>query len=144
VKKIATVMLSKLKRQWRELRNGRPGYRFRAQFERSERARAGKSFFRRWSVVFVAAVFLFVGIILCFIPGPGIPFIILGVSLLAEQFRTVASALDRLEIKLRKRTRRGVAWWRRTSIPDKGAAALLVAVGIAGASYGTFHVVFHG
>lgn len=135
-------MVSKLKRQWRELRKGSPGNRFRAQFERSKRARTGKSFFRRWSVILVAAVLLIIGGILCFIPGPGIPFIILGVGLLAEQFRAVASALDRLEVKVRKMMGRGKARWAKASIPAKGTATLLTAIAIAGVGYGAFQAVF--
>jgi hypothetical protein len=134
-------MLSGLKRQWHELRNGKPGSRFRAQYERSQRAKAGKSFLRHWAILFVAAVSLIVGFILCFIPGPGIPFLIVGAGLLAEQFRAVAVALDWLEVKLRKMKRRGTAWWRQASIPAKGAAALLILVAIAGVGYGAFHVI---
>lgn len=141
---LASVMFSSLKRQWRELRNGHPGNRFRAQFERSKGAKAGKSFLRRWSTVFVASVLLIVGVFLCFIPGPGIPFIILGAGLLAEQFRVVATALDWLEVKLRKMTRRGMAWWSQASLPDRGAAAVLLAIGIAGVGYGAFHVIIRG
>lgn len=135
-------MVSTLKRQWRELRKGSPGHRFRAQYERNERAWACKSFFRRWATLFVTAVLLLVGAVLLFIPGPGIPFLIVGASLLAEQFRPAALAFDWSEIKLRKITSRGLARWRQASIAAKGTAAFLLASAIAGAGYGAFHVVF--
>ncbi len=112
LKELPTVMLNRLKHYWCELRNGPPGYRFRAQFERGKLVRAGDSFFRRWFTIFVGTTLLAVGIILCFLPGPGIPFVILGASVLAEQFYAVARALDSSELKLREVTRRGVAWWR--------------------------------
>jgi hypothetical protein len=115
LKELPTNMLSRLKRRWNDLRNGQPGYRFRAQFERCLPARAGKSFLRRWFAIFVGVVLLIVGIILCFMPGPGLPFVILGASVLAEQFHVVARTLDSLEIKLREMTRRGTAWWRQTA-----------------------------
>jgi Putative transmembrane protein (PGPGW). len=92
-------------------------------------------------MAFVAVVLLIVGIILCFIPGPGIPFVIIGAGLLAEQFRGVASALDWCELKLRRTARRGKTWWCQASIPTRGMAALLIAAAIAGISYGTFQAV---
>lgn len=141
---LAPVMLSKLKRQWGEIRMGKPGHRFRAQFERNERAKAGKSFLRRWMMLFVAAMVLMIGIVLLFIPGPGIPFVILGASMLAEQFRPAANALDSLEVQLRKMARRGRGWWHQSSISTKGASALLVVATIGSVGYGAFHVVFRG
>jgi Putative transmembrane protein (PGPGW) len=137
-------MFSRFKRQWRELRSGRPGQRFRAQFERRKKARVGKSFFRRWVTLVVAATLLIIGFILCFIPGPGIPFLVIGVGLLAEEFRSVASALDWSELKLRKLITLGLAWWRRASIPARGTVGFLLAIAIAGVGYGAFHVVFRG
>jgi len=137
-------MFSRLKLQWRKLRQGHPGSRFRTQFERNKRSKAGKSFLRRWSTLFVAVISLLVGFILLFIPGPGIPFLILGASLLAEQFRPIASALDWLEVQLRKMMWGGKAWWRQASIPDRGAAALVVAIPLAGVGYGVFQAVFGG
>lgn len=83
-----------------------------------------------------------VGVVLLFIPGPGIPFLILGAGLLAEQFHPAASVLDWLEVQMRRITRRGKAWWRQASIPNRGAAALLVAIAVGGIGYGAFHVVF--
>jgi hypothetical protein len=135
-------MFSSLKRQWRELLNERPGHRFRAQFERRKRAKCGKSCLRRCFTVCAAVVLLIIGVALCLIPGPGIPFIILGAGLLAQRSRAVASALDWLEIKLRKMTKRAMAWWRQASIPARGAAAFLIAVAIAGVGYGAFQAVF--
>lgn len=135
-------MVSTLKRQWRELRKGSPGHRFRAQYERNQRARAGKSFLRRWATLFVTVVLLLVGVVLLFIPGPGIPFLIVGAGLLAEQFRPAASVLDWSEIKLRKITRLGLSKWRQAPIAAKGTAAFLLVIAIAGVGYGAFHVVF--
>lgn len=142
LKDLATVMLKSLKRQWRELRKGRPGQRFRAQFEQNKRATAGKSRLRRCLPIFAGAGLLIVGIFLCLIPGPGVPFIVLGAGLLAKRFRAVASALDWLEVRLRQMKRRATAWWRQASIPARGAAALLTTAAIAGVGYGAFQVAF--
>jgi uncharacterized membrane protein YbaN (DUF454 family) len=83
-----------------------------------------------------------VGIFLCLIPGPGVPFIILGAGLFAKRFRAVASALDWLEVKLRKIIRRAAAWWRQATMPARGAAAFIIVAAIAGVGYGAFQVVF--
>src|SRR4051812_42222743 len=102
-------MFHRLKRQWRDLRDASPGNRFQAQFERSQRANAHKSRFRRCVPVLAGAVLLIAGVILCFIPGPGLPLIFLGAGMLAERFRAVARAMDWLEVKLRKMKKRWVA-----------------------------------
>jgi len=95
-------------------------------------------------MVFTAVVLLMIGAILLFIPGPGIPFIIIGVGILGEQFRVVASALDSFELQLRKLKTRAVVWWRQASIPGRGAVALLAAVAMAGVGYGVFQAFFRG
>jgi hypothetical protein len=138
----AAVMFSSLKRQWIELRNGRPGHRFQAQFERRKRATADKSYLRRSLPILAASILLVVGVALCLVPGPGVPLIVVGASVLAERSRPVALLLDWLELKLRKVTGRGTVWWRQASMPARGATALLIAGGIALVGYGAFLVVF--
>jgi hypothetical protein len=138
----AAVMFSSLKRQWLELRNGRPGHRFRAQFERRKRATADKSWLRRSLPILAASILLLVGVALCLVPGPGVPLIVVGASVLAEQSRPVALLLDWLELKLRKVTGRGTVWWRQASTPARGATALLIAGAIVLLGYGAFYAVF--
>jgi hypothetical protein len=71
-----------------------------------------------------------------------LPFIIVGLGMLAQRFRPLAWSLDWLEVKLRKMKKQGTAWWRQASILAKGAAALLLAVAVASVGYGAFRVVF--
>jgi uncharacterized membrane protein HdeD (DUF308 family) len=87
-----------LKTRWRELRQGEPGRRFRARYERrhSRRRHAGG---RKWSVMVAGAVIVLAGIVLLPLPGPGMLVIALGALLVAEESLTVAKMLDALELR---------------------------------------------
>jgi uncharacterized membrane protein YdbT with pleckstrin-like domain len=95
-------MFSGLKQQWCELRNGPPGRRFQERYERNRRARADESAVRRFLQPVAGVILLKAGIVLCILPGPGLPLLILGAALLAERSRRVARALDWMEIKARQ------------------------------------------
>ena len=90
-----------LKRQWCELRNGPPGRRFQERYERHRLARAHQSKARRFLQLVIGVWLIKAGIILCFLPGPGIPLLALGAAVLAERSQRVARALDWMELKAR-------------------------------------------
>ncbi|SRR5258705_8308466 len=94
-------MFNTLKRQWYELRNGPPGRRFQERYERNRLARAHQSKARRFLQLVIGVWLIKAGIILCFLPGPGLPLLALGAALLAERSRRVARALDWIEVKAR-------------------------------------------
>jgi uncharacterized membrane protein HdeD (DUF308 family) len=87
-----------LKTRWRELRQGEPGRRFRARYERrhAKRRHAGG---RKWAVIFAGALILVAGIVLLPLPGPGMLVVALGALLVAEESLTVARMLDALEVR---------------------------------------------
>jgi len=105
-------MFNDLKRKWCELRNGRPGHRFQEGAKRSRRARACQSWAERFLPPMIGIILFAGGIILCFMPGPGIPLLILGAAMLAERSITIARLLDWLEVRLRRVINRGRTWWR--------------------------------
>jgi len=94
-------MWSGLKRQWCELRNAPPGHRFQERYERDRLARAHQSKARRFLQLIIGVWLIKAGIILCFLPGPGIPLLALGAAVLAERSQRVARALDWMEMKVR-------------------------------------------
>jgi hypothetical protein len=94
-------MWSGLKQQWCELRNAPPGRRFQERYERNRQARAHQSKARRFLQVVIGLWLIKAGIILCFLPGPGIPLLVVGAAVLAERSLRVARALDWIELKAR-------------------------------------------
>jgi hypothetical protein len=80
-------------------------------------------------------------VLLCFIPGPGIPLIVIGAGLLADESRTIAHALDGLEIRLRKVIVRGKRWWRGTSRLAREAAISAVVIVACGIAYGGYRFI---
>jgi hypothetical protein len=90
-----------LKRQWCELRSAPPGRRFQERYERNRLARVQQSKVRRLVQLAIGVWLIKAGIILCFLPGPGIPLLVLGAAVLAERSLRMARALDWTEMKIR-------------------------------------------
>jgi hypothetical protein len=94
-------MIDWLSRSWRELKKGRPGHRFQERAEKNANSHSSRSWFRRFLQLAIGIIIIAAGIVLCFIPGPGLPLILLGAALLAERSRPIARLMDWLEVKLR-------------------------------------------
>jgi len=90
----------------------------------------------------LGVVLILAGIILCFIPGPGLPLLIIGAALLAERSRVISRGLDWIEVKIRKVLRWGKWWWGHASGTTRFAAVLVAAVMVAGAGYAAYSVMF--
>ena len=91
-------MLAPLRKRWRELKQGKPGRRFR---DRYERGRPGGAAWK-WLLIVGGALLALVGIALLPLPGPGLLVIAAGLLLIAEESHATACALDWLERKARR------------------------------------------
>ena len=91
-------MIDQLKQSYRELKASPPGKRFQELHRR--RARGSEA--RRPLVLSAATIVLATGVVFLIVPGPGIPLVILGFSLIAQELLPVARALDWLELRLRE------------------------------------------
>ena len=93
-------MVERLKKAWRQLKQGTPGERF-AKFHarRDAMRRSGP-----WKYIFPPLGFALVaiGIILLPAPGPGMLVILVGLTLLARESLMVARALDWAELRVRR------------------------------------------
>jgi len=102
-------MLLGLKRSWTQLKRGRPGHRFQDRAERNRRTASNHSWYIKWLERIFGVILVLAGVMLCFIPGPGLPLIFLGAALLAARSPFVARILDWTEVK----TRKVLAWGKR-------------------------------
>ena len=135
-------MLGSLKKSWQELKQGRPGHRFQERAKKGKRERLSQSWIKRFLKPVIAIVLIAGGVVLCVIPGPGMPLIVAGAALLAERSFTIARGLDWTEVKARKVLSLGKAWWRHATRTARAAAVLIGAVVIGGAGYGAYSLTF--
>jgi hypothetical protein len=97
-------MLDGLKRRWRRLKAGQPGARFHRQYRENRESR--KSGLQRWGAVAAGAGMILLGVILLFIPGPGLLFIAAGGAVLARESQVLARVMDWGEVRGRRLWRR--------------------------------------
>ncbi len=100
-------MKKKAQRTWAEIKDDPPGERFQRHFRRRQ-GRKG-----RMRLIAMSSALIFAGIVLLFIPGPGLLLIALGAALLAEESLRIARALDWSEIEIRTLIDRAGRVWRR-------------------------------
>ena len=96
-------MASSLTAEWRRFRADSPGVRFYNHYERAKQASKAK----RIVQLLIGLVLVAAGIVLCFIPGPGLLVMVFGFGLLSSMWGSLARALDRVEIWVRRRLGRG-------------------------------------
>jgi uncharacterized protein (TIGR02611 family) len=104
-------MLRWVRLQWRDLKCGRPGMRFRQRWRGREQRR--RSYFSK-PLYITAGLFVFlVGLVMLPAPGPGCLVVFVGASMMAEESFWVATVLDRIELKARRALAWAVKSWKR-------------------------------
>ena len=81
---------------WRMFRDGAPGRRFVEEHDRVERSMPA-----RIGVAGLGIVLTVAGVIMLFIPGPGILSMLFGLALIATTWRRLAAWMDLGEIRIR-------------------------------------------
>ena len=81
-----------------------PGRRFQERYERKQHEKG--SAWKRCAFVCGGVLLTLVGIFFLAVPGPGIPILIVGLALIAQESAVMARLLDRTELRLRR-------WWKR-------------------------------
>ncbi len=108
-----------LREEWHRFRHDKPGERFRNHNLRAHK----KSRMHACVTVALGVLLLAGGVVLLFMPGPGIPLIIFGVALVAAHSKKMSRALDRAEPKLRKRGHKIELHWK--ALPRLQKAAVI-------------------
>lgn len=132
--------LAQVKEEWHHFRDDKPGERFRNHRERMKhRSKSHAAVAIGLGVLLLAG-----GVVLLFIPGPGIPLIIFGVALIGAHSAKLSSALDRAEPALRDKAHDAKRWWKSLPRPRKGlliaaaSAAVTLALVATGAVVTTY------
>ncbi len=92
-----------LRRHWEQFRKSRPGRRFQDYYERKRGSRGGALW--RCTLMMGGALLCLAGLFFMVVPGPGIPILLLGMALIAQQSRPTARLLDYAELRLRRLVR---------------------------------------
>ena len=87
-----------------EIAHGQPGRRFQERYRRMHDGKA--SAWKRCGLFCAGIVLTLVGIFFLAVPGPGIPILVIGLALVAQESVTLARWLDRTEVRLRR-------WWKK-------------------------------
>jgi hypothetical protein len=127
---------SKLHHQWQEFKNDEPGKRFENQHDRMKKESRGLLI----AQTLIGALLLAGGIVLLFIPGPGLLVMVFGLALIAGISRPLAKLLDRGEPPVRRAGHRAKVWWQHAS---RGAHASIIALAVvlaSGAGFAAYHV----
>jgi hypothetical protein len=137
-------MKSTLISEWRMLSRARPGKRFQRRYEISRRTRNQTTIAGRFVRLALAVVFLAIGVVLVFIPGPAILFFVLAGSLLATESRILAKMLDALEVAARRIVRIARRVWRGLSVAGRMVVAALIGLGAISAGYFSWRILLGG
>ena len=122
--------------EWHAFRADAVGHRFR---NHERRLQDGPMIVRVTSFV-LGVLLVVVGIIFCFIPGPGVPVIVFGLALLAGESKVLAGWLDRAEPPIRRRARGVGRWWKHLRPIARVALVAAGATVGAGLSYAAWGV----
>lgn len=134
--------MRKLLHKWHEFTDGNPGHRFQDAARRNSAHRADHTLLYRCLRPLIGLCLLLFGAFLCVVPGPGIPFLVLGLSILSGSSKTLARFLDWSELKLRKLFHSSRRWWRHSPQAGKVAALVIVCAITSGLCYGAYLLVF--
>ena len=119
-----------MKREWRRFKHDRPGQRFENHRKRMEDSPHWKRVLR----AIAGFALVIVGIVFCFLPGPGLLGVVFGLALLAGMSRWLSHQMDRAEPRIRHGIHRSQDWWHHLSTGRRalltGSAAIVLAFGV--------------
>lgn len=87
-----------------EITHSQPGRRFQERYERNHADKG--SLWKRCPLVIAGIALTLIGVFFLAVPGPGIPILVVGLALIAQESATLARWLDRAEVRLR-------GWWKK-------------------------------
>ena len=118
-------MIGRLKGDWEEFRESKPGERFKERYRR--RQQEPGHMVKRIVLVILGSVIALGSLFTAPLPGPGFATVFLGLAILAGELLPAARLLDWSEVRLRKLWRFILRVWR-TGLPGKVAVIVVAAI----------------
>jgi uncharacterized protein (TIGR02611 family) len=136
-------MIGRTKESWRHLEASKPGHRFQDRYRRRQESEHGWRDPRKLFYVVGGLVLAVGSLLLGALPGPGTLTFLLGLGMIAGEFRPVARLLDWAEVRVRKLARwvRGI--WR-SSVAGKALVASVATICVAAVLYVAYLLLFGG
>lgn len=134
--------LQTVRQNWRQMKKGTPGHRFRQFHEWRQKRRESGFSLERVVVLGGGVLLLLGGLAIGWLPGPGGFISVFGAALLATEFRPLARLLDWAEVRGRRVMRWIHDFWRRSSLVMKIASVLAIALVAGSAAYFAGTLVF--
>jgi uncharacterized protein (TIGR02611 family) len=137
-------MLEKIKENWQQFRESKPGHRFQDRYHRRQQNTQGQWNIGKLFNILGGVVIALAGLFFMPAPGPGSAIIFVGLGLLGSEFLSVARFLDWAEVRLRELAQQSKDIWTRSSIPVKILISLIILGCVAAIGYGAYHLLFSG
>jgi hypothetical protein len=135
-------MLDHLKEDWRHLKHGEPGQRFKDRYHFSQRRNRSRITFWRVFNIGAGSGIALGGLLMVIAPGPGWLAIFLGLGMLSGELLAVARILDKIEVQLRKLIRWLREAWNNTPVVGKALILLAILTVVAASVYGAYDFLF--
>jgi Putative transmembrane protein (PGPGW) len=135
-------MLDHLKEDWRHLKHGEPGQRFKDRYHLSQRRNRSRITFWRVFNIGAGSGIALGGLLMVIAPGPGWLAIFLGLGMLSGELLAVARILDKIEVQLRKLIRWLSEAWNNTPVVGKALILLAILTVVAASVYGAYDFLF--
>jgi uncharacterized protein (TIGR02611 family) len=133
-------MFEQLQEHWRELRESKPGQRFKDRYRRRRQHEQGHILWRIFLIT-LGAVIALGSLVLAPLPGPGWGTVFVGLMILAGELLPAARFLDWLEVWLRKLGGFVHEIWR-SSVWGKIAVLLVFALCVVAVAYVVYYLLF--
>jgi hypothetical protein len=131
-------LIDMLKQYWRTLRSGTPGNRFRHFYDVRRQQRHVSPV---WTVALGIGLVV-AGLLIGWLPGPGGFIAIIGLALLAQEFRLIATVLDWLELFLLRACQRSVRFWVHCPAFARVELVVVALIAAAGVGYVVYRMIF--
>ncbi len=132
-------MIGRLKGEWEEFKESKPGKRFKERYRRRQQAPGHAA--KRILLVLLGSVIALGSLFTAPLPGPGFVTVFLGLAILAGEFLPAARFLDWSEVRLRQLWRITLNVWR-TGPLGKAAVVVVAAILAAAVLYVAYRLLF--
>lgn len=137
-------MIGRIRAGWRLLEASRPGRRFRERYKRRKQARRGSFHLSQILYVLGGLALMVVSAFFGWLPILGWGTVILGLGMIAGEFKPAAWLLDWLEVRFRKVFRPVAKVFRRLNPLAQLAVSACIALLTLALMYGVYSVSFGG
>ena len=136
-------MIGETKKNWEDFKESEPGKRFMKRYRQRQKGGRGWADPSRLFYVILGTLLVLGSAFFGWAPGPGMLTFVIGLGMIAGEFRFAARLLDWAEVRARKFWRFVTAVWHNSAGGKVLVAAAVLALSAATA-YGVYFFLFRG